>query len=127
MRSLSGAVLLASLLVPLPCAAATQDNLQPASPEAIQSYETGYSLMTSCNNPQQRAYCVGFIVGVVDTHNSLSGTRADKSLRVCLTPGLLKSQAAAAAVTYLAEHPDLLNSDAASASFEALAKAYPCG
>src|SRR3954449_10898036 len=65
-------------LAPLPCAAATQDNVQPSSPNQIQSYETGYSLMTSCNNPQQRAYCVGFIVGVVDTHNSLSGTRRQK-------------------------------------------------
>jgi hypothetical protein len=82
--------------------------------------------MTSCNNPQQRAYCVGFIVGVVDTHNSLAGTRADKGLRICLTSGLLKSQVAAAAVKYLTEHPDLLNSDAASAAFEALAKAFPC-
>jgi hypothetical protein len=103
-----------------------QDNLQPSSPEAIQSYETGYSLLTTCNNPQQRAYCVGFIIGVVDTHNSLAGTRADKSLRVCLTSGLLKSQVAAAAVKYLADHQDLLTSDAASAAFEALAKAFPC-
>lgn len=109
-----------------PALAATQDDLQPSSPNTIQSYETGYSLMTSCNNPQQRAYCVGFIVGVVDTHNSLSGTRADKSLRVCLTNGLLKSQVAAAAVKYLSQHDDLLNSDAASAAFEALAKAFPC-
>jgi hypothetical protein len=106
--------------------AATGDNLQPSSPNTIQSYETGYSLMTSCNNPQQRAYCVGFIVGVVDAHNSLAGTRADKSLRVCLATGLLKSQVAAAAVKYLSEHQELLNSDAASAAFEALAKAFPC-
>lgn len=126
MRSVSVIISLASLLAPLPCAAAMQDNLQPSSPDAIQSYETGYSLMTSCNNPQQRAYCVGFIVGVVDTHNSLSGTRADKSLRVCLTNGLLKSQVAATAVKYLGEHQDLLNSDAASAAYEALAKAFPC-
>jgi Rap1a immunity proteins len=103
------------------------DNLQPSSPENIQSYETGYSLMVSCNNPQQRAYCVGFIVGVVDTHNSLSGTRADKGLRLCLTNGLLKSQVAAAAVKYLGEHQELLlNSDAASAAFEALSKVFPC-
>jgi hypothetical protein len=113
-------------LAPLPCAAATQDNVQPSSPNQIQSYETGYSLMTSCNNPQQRAYCVGFIVGVVDTHNSLSGTRGDQSLRICLTAGLLKSQVAAAAVKYLTEHQDLLNSDAASAAFEGLVKAFPC-
>ncbi|MBV8851384.1 MAG: hypothetical protein JOZ16_17570 [Methylobacteriaceae bacterium] len=108
------------------CFAATQDNLQPSSPNQIQSYETGYSLMTSCNSPQQRAYCVGFIVGVVDAHNSIAGTRADKGLRICLTPGLLKSQVAATAVKYLTEHQDLLNSDAASAAFEALAKTFPC-
>jgi Rap1a immunity proteins len=125
MRFLSLAILLGFLSGPQ-CFAATGDNLQPSSPEQIQSYETGYSLMTSCNNPQQRAYCVGFIVGVVDAHNSLAGTRADKSLRVCLTTGLLKSQAAAAAVKYLSEHDDLLNSDAASAAFEALSKAFPC-
>jgi hypothetical protein len=114
------------LFAPNGSQAATGDNLQPSSPNTIQSYETGYSLMTSCNNPQQRAYCVGFIVGVVDAHNSLAGTRADKSLRVCLTTGLLKSQVAAAAVKYLSEHQELLNSDAASAAFEALAKAFPC-
>jgi hypothetical protein len=119
-------ILLALGSLPPPCSAATPDNLQPSSPNTIQSYETGYSLMTSCNNPQQRAYCVGFIVGVVDTHNSLSGTCADKSLGICLTPGLLKSQVAAAAVKYLGEHQDLLNSDAASAAFEGLAKAFPC-
>jgi hypothetical protein len=106
--------------------AATGDNLQPSSPEKIQSYETGYSLLKSCSDPQQRAYCVGYIIGVIDAHNSLAGTRADKSLRICLTNGLLKSQAAAAAVKYLTEHQDLLNSDAASAAFEALSKAFPC-
>jgi hypothetical protein len=127
MRCLHLGVLLAgSLLLGDDCSAATHDNLQPSSPDAIQSYETGNSLMASCNNPQQRAYCVGFIVGVVDTHNSLSGTRADKSLRLCLTNGVLKSQVAAAAVKYLGEHPDLLNRDAASAAFEALSKAFPC-
>jgi hypothetical protein len=127
MRALFGTALLAAgLLAALPCAAATQDDLQPSSPNTIQSYETGYSLMTSCNNPQQRAYCVGFIIGVADTHNSLAGARADKGLRICLTAGLLKSQVAAATVKYLAEYPDLLNSDAASAAFEALAKAFPC-
>jgi hypothetical protein len=115
----------AVLLVPQ-SHAATSDNLQPSSPDKIQSYETGYSLMTSCNNPQQRAYCVGYIIGVIDAHNSLAGTRADKSLRICLTNGLLKSQAAAAAVKYLNEHQDLFNSDAASATFEALGKAFPC-
>jgi hypothetical protein len=82
--------------------------------------------MVSCNNPQQRAYCVGYIIGVIDAHNSLAGTRADKGLRICLTNGLLKSQAAAAAAKYLTEHQDLLNSDAASAAFEALSKAFPC-
>jgi hypothetical protein len=46
---------------------------------------------------------------------------------VCLTNGLLKSQAAAAAAKYLTERQDLLNSDAASAAFEALEKAFPCG
>ena len=115
-----------ALLATLPCSAAVQDNLQPGSPDKIQTYETGYSLMTSCNNPQQRAYCVGYIIGVIDAHNSLAGTRADKSRRICLTNGLLKSQAAAAAVKYLGEHQDLLNSDAASAAFEALAKVFPC-
>jgi hypothetical protein len=110
----------------VPCFAATGDNLQPSSPEKIQSYETGYSLVKSCSDPQQRAYCVGYIIGVIDAHNSLAGTRADKSLRICLTNGLLKSQAAAAAVKYLTEHQDLLNSDAASAAFEALSKAFPC-
>ncbi len=122
----TGFLLAAALFVALPCHAAVQDNLQPASPNQIQSFETGYSLMTSCNSPQQRAYCVGFIIGVIDAHNSLAGTRADKSLRLCLTQGLLKSQAAAAAVKYLTEHEDLLNSDAASAAFEALSKAFPC-
>jgi hypothetical protein len=127
MRSLLLILVLAvGLLAALPCSAAVPDNLQPSSPEKIQSYETGYSLMTSCNNPQQRAYCVGYIIGVIDAHNSLAGTRADKSLRICLTNGLLKSQAAAAAVKYLGEHQDLLNSDAASGAFEALAKAFPC-
>jgi hypothetical protein len=127
MRLLDLAALFAlAMLAAQPCYGAVQDNLQPSSPEAIQSYETGYSLLTTCNNPQQRAYCVGFIIGVVDTHNSLAGTRADKSLRVCLTSGLLKSQVAAAAVKYLADHQDLLTSDAASAAFEALAKAFPC-
>jgi hypothetical protein len=126
MRALFGTALLAASLLALPCSAATQDDLQPSSPNTIQSYETGYSLMTSCNSPQQRAYCVGFIVGVVDTHNSLAGAHAEKGLRICLTAGLLKSQVAAAAVKYLTEHPDLLNSDAASAAFEALAKAFPC-
>jgi hypothetical protein len=126
MRSFYVVVLAAALLAAAPCSAATGDNLQPSSPEKIQSYETGYSLMTSCNNPQQRAYCVGYIIGVIDAHNSLAGTRADKSLRICLTNGLLKSHAAAAAVKYLSEHQDLLNSDAASAAFEALAKAFAC-
>jgi Rap1a immunity proteins len=122
----TGFLLAAALFEALPCYAAVPDNLQPSSPNQIQSYETGYSLMTTCNNPQQRAYCVGFIIGVIDAHNSLAGTRADKSLRICLTQGLLKSQAAAAAVKYLTEHDDLLNSDAASAAFEALSKAFPC-
>ena len=127
MRCLTFTILLTGCLLPSPSSAATtQDNLQPSSPDQIQSYETGFSLMTSCNNPQQRAYCVGYIVGVVDGHNSLAGTRADKSLRICLTPGLLKSQVAATAVKYLGEHEDLLSSDAASAAFEALAKAFPC-
>jgi Rap1a immunity proteins len=126
MRYLSAAALITGLFAPVPSRAAVQDNLQPSSPNQIQSFETGYSLMTSCNNPQQRAYCVGFIIGVIDAHNSLAGTRADKSLRICLTQGLLKSQAAAAAVKYLSEHEDLLNSDAASAAFEALSKAFPC-
>ena len=127
MRSLSTGFLLAiGLCAALPSDAAVQDNLQPSSPDKIQTYETGFSLMTSCNNPQQRAYCVGFIIGVIDAHNSLAGTRADKTLRVCLTQGLLKSQAAAAAVKYLSEHQDLLNSDAASAASEALSKAFPC-
>jgi Rap1a immunity proteins len=126
MRFLSVIVVLAGLLSAAQSSAATGDNLQPASPDKIQSYETGYSLMTSCNNPQQRAYCVGYIIGVIDAHNSLAGTRADKGLRICLTNGLLKSQAAAAAVKYLGEHQDLLNSDAASAAYEALAKAFPC-
>lgn len=118
--------LLYALFAPNGSQAATSDNLQPSSPEKIQSYETGYSLMVSCNNPQQRAYCVGYIIGVIDAHNSLAGTRADKGLRICLTNGLLKSQAAAAAAKYLTEHQDLLNSDAASAAFEALSKAFPC-
>ncbi len=127
MRSMRTGLLLAgALFAALPCHAAVQDNLQPSSPNQIQSFETGYSLMTSCNSPQQRAYCVGFIIGVIDAHNSLAGTRADKSLRICLTQGLLKSQAAAAAVKYLTEHEDLMNSDAASAAFEALSKAFPC-
>jgi hypothetical protein len=120
-------ILAAAFLAAAPCFAATGDDLQPSSPEQIQSYETGYSLLTSCNNPQQRAYCVGYIIGVIDARNSLAGTRADKGLRVCLTSGLLKSQAAAAAAKYLTEHQDLLNSDAASAAFEALEKAFPCG
>jgi hypothetical protein len=124
---LNKSILLAlALLATLPSLAAVQDNLQPSSPDKIQSYETGYSLMTSCNNPQQRAYCVGYIIGVIDAHNSLAGTRADKGMRICLTDGLLKSQAAAAAVKYLTEHQDLLNSDAASAAFEALARTFPC-
>ena len=126
MRSLRLTILIASFLGSPPGHGAPVENLQPSSPDKIQSYETGYSLMTSCNNPQQRAYCVGYIVGVIDAHNSLAGTRADKGLRICLTNGLLKSQAAAAAVKYLTEHQDLLNSDAASASFEALAKTFPC-
>jgi hypothetical protein len=127
MRFLSVIVVLAVTLLSLPQShVATGDNLQPGSPDKIQSYETGYSLITSCNNPQQRAYCVGYIIGVIDAHNSLAGTRADKGLRICLTNGLLKSQAAAAAVKYLGEHQDLLNSDAASAAFEALSKAFPC-
>jgi hypothetical protein len=120
------AIFAATVLLVAQSHAATGDNLQPSSPDKIQSYETGYSLMVSCNNPQQRAYCVGYIIGVIDAHNSLGGTRADKGLRICLTNGLLKSQAAAAAVKYLGEHQDLLNSDAASAAYEALAKAFPC-
>jgi hypothetical protein len=127
MRFLSATAMLAVTVLLVPQSrAATGDNLQPSSPDKIQSYETGYSLLKSCSDPQQRAYCVGYIIGVIDAHNSLAGTRADKSLRICLTNGLLKSQAAAAAVKYLAEHEDLLNSDAASASFEALSKAFPC-
>jgi hypothetical protein len=126
MHSFYVAVLAGTGLLSQQCSAAVPDNLQPSSPDTIQSYETGYSLLTSCNNPQQRAYCVGYVIGLVDSHNSLSGTRADRSLRVCLPNGVLKSQVAAAVVKYLTEHSDLLNSDAASASFEALGKAFPC-
>src|SRR5881275_6577 len=87
-------------LAPLLCAAATQDNVQPSSPNQIQSYETGYSLMTSCNNPQQRAYCVGFIVGVVRPSGKYAGS-GRLAFRKVNYAGLLKSQVAAAAVKYL--------------------------
>jgi hypothetical protein len=126
MHFAKGAVLLAVLLIAEQSVAAVQDNLQPSSPNTIQSYESGYSLLKSCNDPQQRAYCVGYVVGVLDAYNSLSGTRSDKSLRICLPNGLLKSQVGAAVAKYLAANPDSLNADASSVTFEALVKAFPC-
>jgi hypothetical protein len=126
MHFAKGAILLAAVFMTERSVAAVQDNLQPSSPEAIQSYESGYSLLKSCNDPQQRAYCIGYVVGVLDAYNSLSGTRADKSLRICLPNGLLKSQVGAAVAKYLAANPDSLNADASSITFEALGKAFPC-
>jgi hypothetical protein len=126
MHVAKAAVLLTALFVAERSVAAVQENLQPSSPDAIQSYESGYSLLKSCNDPQQRAYCIGYVVGVLDAYNSLSGTRADKSLRVCLPNGLLKSQVGAAVAKYLAANPDSLNADASSITFEALVKAFPC-
>jgi hypothetical protein len=126
MHFAKGAILLAVVFIAEQSVAAVQDNLQPSSPDAIQSYESGYSLLKSCNDPQQRAYCVGYVVGVLDAYNSLSGTRSDKSLRICLPNGLLKSQVGAAVTKYLAGNPDSLNADASSITFEALVKAFPC-
>jgi hypothetical protein len=105
---------------------ATRDNLQPSQPESIQGFESGYSLLESCGNPAQRAYCIGYAVGVIDAYNALAGTRADRSLRICLPKGVRKSEAGAAVAKYLADNPDSLNFDAASLSFKALVKAFPC-
>lgn len=86
----------------------------------------GNTLYSRCKKGPENvefAYCVGYIVGVIDTMDLAQG---DKSEILCLPPGVKIGQARDVVEKYLTDHPERRHLPSARLVAEAISKAFPC-
>jgi hypothetical protein len=88
------------------------------SAQATVVFDTGNELLSTCDDPKGRPYCLGTAAGFSDMLQTMGKTCADKTVT--------RGQAADVVIGFLRNHPELRNKTAASLARAALTEAFPC-
>ena len=91
-------------------------------------FDTGNRLHEDCraSNYFNRGYCGGYVVGIVDTIESLQARGVLPADALCIPDDVTKGQLVDVVGKYLADHPERRNAEAGGLVPEALGKAFPC-
>lgn len=91
-------------------------------------FDTGNRLHDDCasENYFNRGYCAGYIVGIVDTVESMQASGVLPKSALCIPEGVTKGQLADVVEKFLADNPVLRNQAAGSLVPQALNAAFPC-
>ncbi len=94
--------------------------LAPDSTLAGPAFETGSTLLDSCNAPNlsQHWYCLGYVASIADLHVERE--------QVCPPLGATKDDLKRVVKSYLAANPVTLNEPASDGVLFALMDAFPC-
>ena len=92
----------------------------PDSSPAAPVFETGSTLLDSCNAPNlsQHWYCLGYVASIADLHVERE--------QVCPPLGATKDDLKRVVKSYLAANPVTLNDPASDGVLFALMDAFPC-
>lgn len=91
------------------------------------NFISGNILFQKCSsapNSQEKAFCLAFIVGVSDAHETVFDALEKKPF--CLPSGATGRQVMDVAIQYLEQHPESRHYTASSTVGLALIKAFPC-
>jgi len=98
---------------------------------SIAAFKSGNQLVDDCTaDPrssthfQSDAYCIGFVVGVVDDETMIGDIL--KRPIICLRPSVTAGQLRDVVIAYLQRHPEKRDYTAASLVMSAVLDAFPC-
>lgn len=91
-------------------------------------FDSGNRLYEDCSGETyfNRGYCGGYIVGIVDTIESMQSSGLLPKNAMCIPEGVTKGQLADVVTKYLADNPAIRHGDAGNLVPEALNAAFPC-
>jgi hypothetical protein len=91
-------------------------------------FDSGNRLYEDCASANyfNRGYCAGYIVGIVDTVESMQAGGVLPKSALCIPEGVTKGQLTDVVGKFLAENPVLRNQDAGSLVPQAINAAFPC-
>ena len=91
-------------------------------------FDTGNRLYEDCSADTyfNRGYCGGYVVGIVDTIESMQGAGLLPRDALCIPEGVTKGQLADTVQKYLQDNPAIRHNDAGNLVPEALREAFPC-
>jgi hypothetical protein len=107
--------LVSAVALLLPTSTSSQDD------GATTSFKNGtqlYQACTAASDPQNMSFCIGYVMGVSDSLQSLHLT--------CSSKEVTGRQVIDLVVSYLRDHPDARQYVAAQEATLALVKAFPC-
>ena len=94
---------------------------------ASAGFETGNTLLSTCAEERtffQDGVCSGYIVGIMDEHETLLAWEELNEPAYCAPDGVTIGQAKAIVIKYLKEHPEDLHVSASGLVLNALAVAF---
>lgn len=92
--------------------------------EAHASFLTGNELYAWCNDRDNAA--LGYVVGVNDAYEIAYQFAKNSSLRTCIPVSVRANQIKDVVCFFLRDHPEQRHYDAASTTWSAINRAFPC-
>ena len=90
-------------------------------------YKSGNELLVDCTNKNVGRYgiCLGYLISVNDTHNTLAGLKYIKA-EICIPSGVTVKQLKQLFLNFANYQPQYLNNNASSIIFAIYRKEFPC-
>jgi len=91
-------------------------------------FDSGNRLYEDCSADTyfNRGYCGGYVVGIVDTIESMQASGVLPANAMCIPEGVTKGQLADVVQKHLQDHPELRHHEAGELVPMAINRAFPC-